>query len=229
MFLAGSGMEGCTHMKKIMSLFIAVCAIALLFPALQCAKKAEAVSTQAKTLAAPAQPSAAVSDGGMDNSAAKGPEELKTMDLNGDEKIDVWMHYRTIVDPSKPDAKTSVMSEKEMDMNFDGRVDIWRYYNEKGDLVKECMDLDFDGKLDECNFYEEGVVVRKEIDLSFDGTPDLIKYYEKGKLVRKEKASKFNGKIDHWEYFDKEKLDRIGTDYNGDGTVDKWQKIEDKK
>jgi len=224
-------MEGSTQMKNLMIILIAVCAIVLLLPALQCARKTDVVTAQAKVLALPSESAASVSssDGGVGNPAARGSEEVKTIDLNGDGKTDVWMHYRTIADPSKPGSKGMIMTGKDMDINFDGRVDIWRFYNEKGELVKECMDLDFDGKLDECNYYEEGVLVRKEVDLSFDGTPDLFKYYEKGKLVRKEKASKFNGKVDSWEYFDKEKLDRVGTDHNGDGTVDKWQKIEDKK
>lgn len=151
-------------------------------------------------------------------------EEVKEFDLNHDKKTDVWVHLRRIDDPAKPGAKNELTALKEMDINFDGKVDIWKYFNDKGEMVKECFDLDFDGRLDECVFYENGVVVRKELDLNFDGKPDLFKFYEKGKLVRKEKSSKGDGRIDTWEYYENEELDRIGTDTNGDGQVEVWQK-----
>jgi antitoxin component YwqK of YwqJK toxin-antitoxin module len=179
-------------------------------------EEAGAQAKDAKAQTAPSRPAAEVQP------APAG--DKREFDLNGDKKSDVWVHYRVIDDPEKPGSKKEITVQKEMDVNFDGRLDIWKYYNDKGDLVKECFDLDFDGRTDECVFYEKGVAVRKELDLNFDGKPDLFKYYEKGKLIRKEKASKGDGKIDTWEYYENEELDRIGVDTNGDGQVEQWQK-----
>jgi hypothetical protein len=151
-----------------------------------------------------------------------GDETVTEFDLNGDKKADVWTY--TVKAKGADGKEIDRVSRKELDINWDGRVDIARVYDDKEVLVKESLDLDFDGKVDQVNYFEKGVIIRKERDLTAAGKPSLWLYYEKGKLVRKERDTNADGKVDYWEYWEADQIDRIGEDLDGDGNVDKWTK-----
>jgi hypothetical protein len=151
-----------------------------------------------------------------------GNEKVTEFDLNGDKQADVWVYSVVAKGPDGKDVDRVI--RKELDINWDGRVDISRTYDENEQLAVEKLDLDFDGKVDQVNYFEKGVVVRKERDLTASGKPSLWLYYEKGKLVRKERDTNGDGKVDYWEYWEGDQVDRIGEDLDGDGTVDKWTK-----
>jgi antitoxin component YwqK of YwqJK toxin-antitoxin module len=149
------------------------------------------------------------------DSSTEGLVVLK-FDVNGDNRPDIRKYVREKTDASGH--VEDVVVRKEIDLNNDGKIDVWRYYDEKGELVKERLDLDFDGLIDCTIYYKSGVVEHKEYDTNFDGKPDLWKYYnEKGQLARVEADRNHDGKVDYWEYWENGKLDRIGYDTNGDG------------
>lgn len=152
----------------------------------------------------------------------RGDETVKEFDLNRDKKPDVWKYYAVVKDESgKPLER---LLRKELDINFDGKVDIWRHYDDQEQQDKESLDLDFDGRIDQVNYLERGMVIKKEKDLNYDKKPDLWIFYEKNKVVRKERDTDGDTKIDYWEYWEGDSIDRIGEDLDGDGTVDKWTK-----
>lgn len=154
-------------------------------------------------------------------------EDVRTADLDGDGRPDVFKYYRSVDDPERPGQKKSVLVRQDIDLNLDGKVDIWRYFGEDGLVVKEEWDADFDGVVDEVRHFEDGFIVRSERDRNNDGRPDVIRYFgKKGKLERKESDTNGDGQIDRWEYFSGRVLERIGVDKDGDGTVDVWAKAE---
>lgn len=149
-------------------------------------------------------------------------EKARELDLNRDNKPDVWTFYVTAKGADGQEHERKV--RKEIDFNGDGRVDITQYFNEREEKVRESMDQDFDGKVDSVLFYEKGVNVRTERDVSGDGKTDVWLYYEKGKLTRKERDTNADGRVDNWEYWENGQVDRIGDDLDGDGNVDRWTK-----
>lgn len=149
-------------------------------------------------------------------------EKARELDLNRDNKPDVWTFYVTAKGADGQERERKV--RKEIDFNGDGRVDITQYFNEREEKVRESMDQDFDGKVDSVLFYEKGVNVRTERDVSGDGKSDVWLYYEKGKLTRKERDTNADGRVDNWEYWENGQVDRIGDDLDGDGNVDRWTK-----
>jgi antitoxin component YwqK of YwqJK toxin-antitoxin module len=156
----------------------------------------------------------------------KSGNELETeTDLNGDKKPDVFTY--TVKAKSAEGKDIDRLVRKELDINADGKIDISRTYDEREQISREALDLDFDSKVDQVNFYEKGVIVRKERDLSSGGKPSLWLFFEKGKLVRKERDTNGDGRVDYWEYWENEQVDRIGEDLDGDGNVDKWTKNPD--
>lgn len=149
-------------------------------------------------------------------------EKVRELDLNRDNKPDVWTFYVMAKGADGQEQERQV--RKEIDFNGDGRVDITQYFDEREEKVRESMDQDFDGKVDSVLFYEKGVNVRTERDVSGDGKVDVWLYYEKGKLTRKERDTNADGRVDNWEYWENGQVDRIGDDLDGDGNVDRWTK-----
>jgi antitoxin component YwqK of YwqJK toxin-antitoxin module len=154
--------------------------------------------------------------------ARSGDEKVTEFDLNHDKNPDVWSY--TVPAKTEDGKDFDRLVRKELDINWDSKVDITRVYGEKEQMEKEALDLDFDGKVDQVNFYEKGIIVRKERDLDYNSKPDLWIFYEKGKIVRKERDQNGDGKVDYWEYWEGDQVDRIGEDLDGDGNVDKWTK-----
>jgi hypothetical protein len=156
--------------------------------------------------------------------APSGEEHVSAYDLRRSGKPDVWVYTVSAQDSSGRKIERRV--RKEADLNGDGRVDIVDWYDADGNVVRETLDLDYDGKVDETVFFEKGQKTRSESDLDGDGKVDTWKFYEKGQLVRKERDVKGTGRVDYWEYWEGGEIDRIGEDLDGDGTVDRWTKGE---
>lgn len=149
-------------------------------------------------------------------------EKVRELDLNRDNKPDVWLYT---VEGKKPDGTPMERRvRKEVDLNWDGRVDMTTLYNEREEKVREAIDQDFDEKVDVVLFYEKAVNVRTERDTNGDGRMDQWLFYERGKLARKERDTNSDGRADNWEYWENGQVDRIGEDLDSDGNVDRWTK-----
>jgi hypothetical protein len=152
-----------------------------------------------------------------------GEEHVSAYDLRRSGKPDVWVYTVTTQDASGRKVERRV--RKEADLNGDGKVDIVDWFDADGQLVKETLDLDYDGKVDDTLYFEKGKRVRSEKDLDGDGRIDTWSYYDANdKIVRKERDVKGTGRVDYWEYYENGEIDRIGEDLDGDGTVDRWTK-----
>jgi hypothetical protein len=150
--------------------------------------------------------------------------DVRTADLDGDGKPEVWKYYKQGSDPDKPGEKKMLLVREDLDLNWDGRPDIWRYFDDRGQVTKEEWDTDYDGKVDEVRTFEGGVIVKAERDRNNDGRYDETRYYKAGKLERKEVDTNGDGKIDRWEYYSGTILERVGVDKDHDGTIDTWAK-----
>ena len=124
-------------------------------------------------------------------------EVITELDLNQDQKADVWS-YRI---PSRgPDGrKRELLLRKELDINGDGRVDVIRFYDADERLVREAIDLDFDGRIDQLNHYQQELVVLKERDTNGDGRADEWRHFARGQLVRSEQDTDRDGLPDSTE------------------------------
>ena len=152
-----------------------------------------------------------------------GEEHVQAYDLHRTGKPDVWVYSVSTQDASGRPVERRV--RKEADLNADGRVDIVYFFDSDGQVMKETLDLDYDGKVDDTLYFEKGKKVRSEKDLDGDGRVDTWSYYDASeKLSRKERDVKGAGKVDYWEYWENGVIDRIGEDLDGDGQVDRWTK-----
>ncbi len=161
-----------------------------------------------------------------------GSSAIERVDINGDQKPDVFKFYR-VVSGEGENAK-KVLTRKEMDVNFDQRIDIVQYFTGEASaetLVREEMDLDFDGRVDETRHYKDGYKHLVELDLGFDGRTDTWRYYQLTKtddgrnvlrLVEKRRDTNGDGAVDTWEYFAGGQLQKIGVDTNNDGAPDRF-------
>jgi hypothetical protein len=164
-----------------------------------------------------------------------GSGAIERIDVNGDNKADVFKFYRVGADQKK------VLIRKELDVNFDQRIDIVQYYaGEAGKetLVREELDLDFDGRVDQTRHYKDGYKHLVELDLGFDGRTDTWRYYQKTqtedgrsvvRLVEKRRDTDGNGAVDVWEYYVGGKLQKIAYDTTGDGAPDRFTNVGKKK
>lgn len=155
----------------------------------------------------------------------RGDEKVTEYDLNRDKKPDVFVY--TVAAKTEEGRDYDRLVRKEMDLNWDGRIDISRTYTDDEQVESEKIDFDFDGKVDQTNFYEKGLIVRKERDIGYTGRPNTWIFYEKGKIVRKERDADGDGRVDYWEYWENDQIDRIGEDLDGDGNVDRWTRNPD--
>src|SRR3954470_19384847 len=80
-------------------------------------------------------------------------KKVTTVDLNTDQKPDVWKFYATVVEHG---ANLEVLTCKEVDLNFDGKKDMWVYYDNAGNINNEEYDLDFDSRIDLWVYRQQG-------------------------------------------------------------------------
>ncbi len=166
--------------------------------------------------------------------AAQGPDELTMLgfigiqettegvqiehvDINGDQKPDIWRYYRLGEAPATGQARPRVLFRKDVDLNFDGRLDVEIHVDPDGVVTREAFDLDFDGRVDMISEYRQGTLVRQALDDGFDGIVDVWRYFDGGLLVRKERDTDGDGRVDLWEYYEDGKLIRVGRDIDRDG------------
>ena len=71
----------------------------------------------------------------------------------------------------------NVLLKKEIDLNIDGKIDVWRYYDDKGEKIRDEMDMDFDGKV--MPRPTMPMVKSSKIDLAFDRPPTKQNIIEK--------------------------------------------------
>ncbi len=98
----------------------------------------------------------------------------KEMDLNQDNRIDVWSFF----------TETGDLEREEMDGDFDGNID-WIDHYQGGKRVMSEIDTQNAGRFDLFKYYEQGTIRRKERDTTSDGQVDHWEYFdEKGNVVK---------------------------------------------
>lgn len=172
---------------------------------------------------------AEVADGGR--CMPDGPGyEVTEYDTSGDSTADVRKLFKTMGEGS---LSRLVLVCREADLNGDRRKDVVRLYNDEGRPIREEVDRDFDGQIDEISQFTNGRIAVREIDTSGNGVIDTKIFYEAGVPVRAERDMSGRSSVatwqpDRWEYFDAGRMVRIGTDMNGDGKVDRWDRDEER-
>ncbi len=146
----------------------------------------------------------------------------ESIDTSGDRVADLRKIYR--VEEEDGHEQRKILVCREMDLNQDGRKDIFRFYSEEGRPMREMIDKDFDGQIDQVSFFEDGRVVRQELDRNHDGRPDTTRMYSRGVLLRIERDDNHDGQPDVWEHWDEGRLLRIGYDINNDQVADFWHR-----
>lgn len=83
------------------------------------------------------------------------------------------------------------------DRDGDGIPDYFVQVDERGYKLREAMDFNYDGRLDDFYFYSNDVLQRQELDSNFDDRIDIWIYMWRGVYVRKwERDTDFDGEID---------------------------------
>jgi hypothetical protein len=94
--------------------------------------------------------------------APAGCSPAVSLDNNGDGRPDQWY-----------EVEGEQVRAVSMDRNYDGKVDYTAEYDSEQRKVREELDFNFDGRMDDFYYFENGVLVREEIDTNFDGRVDL--------------------------------------------------------
>ncbi|MFP4377983.1 MAG: hypothetical protein ACLFP4_13150, partial [Spirochaetales bacterium] len=91
-----------------------------------------------------------------------------------------------------------------LDRNEDGKIDYAVLVSRTGDKIREAMDFNYDGMMDDFYMYENNVLKREEIDSNYDGKIDIWIYLNRGVYIRMlERDTDFDGVIDErTEYAD---------------------------
>jgi hypothetical protein len=107
------------------------------------------------------------------------------LDSNRDGKPDQWYEVT--------DGQVRGLSQ---DRNYDGRVDYLVEYDREGRKVREEMDFNFDGRMDDFYYFENGALIRQEIDSNFDQRIDVWVFLEGPYIHRYEMDRDFDGRVD---------------------------------
>ena len=154
--------------------------------------------------------------------------QVSEYDTTGDQVPDVRKVTRR--EGTAPNIRT-LMVCREVDLDGNGTKDVVRFYNEQGLTVREEVDRNFDGRMDELSHYEDGELIRQELDTNGDGLVDTKIYYVDGKMSHAErdlegKSTAKEWRPTRWEYYENGRVIRMGTDVTGDGKVDRWDRNE---
>ena len=80
------------------------------------------------------------------------------------------------------------------DRDGDGLIDYALRLNEDVQKVREAMDFNHDGMMDNFYFYANDVLIREELDTNYDGAIDLWIFLHRGVYVeRYERDTDFDG------------------------------------
>ncbi len=83
------------------------------------------------------------------------------------------------------------------DRDNDGRVDYAVRVDERGYKLREAMDFNLDGRMDDFYFYSNDVLQRQEVDSNFDQAIDIWIYMWRGVYVQKwERDTDHDGTVD---------------------------------
>lgn len=84
-----------------------------------------------------------------------------------------------------------------LDRDDDGIVDYAVMVNDNGHKVREAMDHNYDGRMDDFYFYENDVLQRQELDSNYDEQIDIWIYLRRGVYITMwERDRDFDGIID---------------------------------
>lgn len=89
------------------------------------------------------------------------------------------------------------------DQNEDGQTDYALYVDEDNYKVREAVDYNNDGQMDDFYYYENEVLQKQEVDTNFDQEIDLWVYMHRGVWVeRYERDTNYDGEPDVVKNFD---------------------------
>ncbi len=92
-----------------------------------------------------------------------------------------------------------------LDRNDDGVVDYAVMVDDSGRKMREAVDFNRDGAMDDFYFYENGVLARQEVDTNYDHRIDAWVYLRRGVYITMwERDRDFDGIIDDRERYDGE-------------------------
>lgn len=111
--------------------------------------------------------------------------EMYTSDINKDGEIDAWTHV-----------KNGYLQKQEIDMNYDGKVDAVFIYDASGRVVREILDTNYNGNMDNWREYEDGDLVLDQVDSTGDGRIDLWFHVDRGRIYKMERDTTGDGKPD---------------------------------
>lgn len=88
------------------------------------------------------------------------------------------------------------------DSNGDGQIDRAVFVDDDLQPLRQAIDFNRDGLMDDFYFYRAGVLVRQQVDSNFDGEIDLWVYIEDGiYITRYDQDTDFDGVVDHSRSF----------------------------
>jgi len=84
-----------------------------------------------------------------------------------------------------------------LDRNDDGVIDYAVRLDDRNEKVREAMDFNYDGSMDDFYFYRNGVLERQEVDTNYDGRIDVWIHLRRGVYIEKwERDRDYDGVID---------------------------------
>ena len=167
-----------------------------------------------------------VFQGGDDPRCEGAGREFSEYDTSGDGIPDVRKVFLRLGDVS---SSRLVLICRQADINRDGVKDVVRVYDDEGRPLRESVDRNFDGRVDDITAYQSGEALVHQVDSNFDGRFDTKIFYQNGVPTRAERdlagrSTPEQWRPDRWEYFERGQLVRMGTDLDGDTRVDRWER-----
>lgn len=130
--------------------------------------------------------------------------------------------------------KNDVMYMKKSSNGTSKIFDVIEEYDSNGLLVKESVDINKDGIMDDANIFNNNILIRQEIDSNFDKAVDIwvhFKYKPDNTFEECiiEKDNNFDGKADEWHTTnDRRQVIKIEKDTDFDGKVDEIKDLLNK-
>ncbi len=88
-------------------------------------------------------------------------------------------------------------SWQRIDRNNDGKIDHAVQFGKEDKKLREALDYNYDGFMDDFYVYEDGILIKEMLDTNFDHKVDLWVYISEGMyIVKYERDTDFDGEID---------------------------------